>query len=372
MLSHGFCRGAENAAKPSIVTGLPDSDKPDSSNPVGTHRPGGRYHRAMFSYRHAFHAGNHADVLKHLTLIATLRHLMQKSGALTLIDTHAGAGIYRLDDAAAQTSGEALAGIARLQAAWAADSNKKQLPAPAQQAQAAIDMQAPVLLDYLRLIASFNRGVAPGAAWKVYPGSPFIMHALMTEPERAAVHDRLRLFELHPSDWLALQAHVAQLEAGRQVSMAREDGFAGLKALLPPPAGAGGSRRALVLIDPSYEIKSDYAKVAAAVQDGLKRFVTGAYLVLFPRTQVKVLFLLVVIGVYQIPAWWFIGGQVAWDFVAQGLGTGGNVARLAHLGGYAFGIGLSLALLATGLLKREVREALERRIADARRAHDDG
>ena len=282
MLSHGFCRGAENAAKPSIVTGLPDSDKPDSSNPVGTHRPGGRYHRAMFSYRHAFHAGNHADVLKHLTLIATLRHLMQKSGALTLIDTHAGAGIYRLDDAAAQTSGEALAGIARLQAAWAADSNKKQLPAPAQQAQAAIDMQAPVLLDYLRLIASFNRGVAPGAAWKVYPGSPFIMHALMTEPERAAVHDRLRLFELHPSDWLALQAHVAQLEAGRQVSMAREDGFAGLKALLPPPAGAGGSRRALVLIDPSYEIKSDYAKVAAAVQDGLKRFVTGAYLVWYP------------------------------------------------------------------------------------------
>ena len=82
--------------------------------------------------------------------------------------------------------------------------------------------------------------------------------------------------------------------------------------------------------------------------------VTGAYLVLFPRTQVKVLFLLVVIGIYQVPAWWFIGGQVAWDFIAQGMGRGGNVARLAHLGGYAFGIGVSLLLLATGLLKREM------------------
>ncbi|MEZ5607714.1 MAG: 23S rRNA (adenine(2030)-N(6))-methyltransferase RlmJ [Burkholderiaceae bacterium] len=236
----------------------------------------------MFSYRHAFHAGNHADVLKHLILVATLRHLMQKSAALTLIDTHAGAGIYRLDDAAAQTSGEAQAGIARLQAAWAADLKQKQPPAPDQQAQSAINPEVAMLPDYLQLIASFNRGAASGAAWKVYPGSPLIMHALMTEPGRAAVHDRLRLFELHPTDWQALQAHVAQLGAGRQVSMAREDGFAGLKALLPPPAAAGGSRRALVLIDPSYEIKSDYAKVAAAVQDGLKRFVTGVYLVWYP------------------------------------------------------------------------------------------
>ncbi len=243
--------------------------------------PGG-YHRAMFSYRHAFHAGNHADVLKHLTLIAVLRHLMQKSGALTLVDTHAGAGIYRLDDQAAQISGEALAGIARLQAAWAADSKPNQVPVPGHEAQTAINFDDPLLADYLNLVARFNRSAAPGAEWKIYPGSPFIMHALMTEPGRAAVRDRLRLFELHPSDWLALQAHVAQLEAGRQVSMAREDGFAGLKALLPPPAGAGGSRRALVLIDPSYEIKSDYAKVGAAVQDALKRFVTGVYVVWYP------------------------------------------------------------------------------------------
>ena len=217
----------------------------------------------MFSYRHAFHAGNHADVLKHITLVATLRHLMRKDAPLTLIDTHAGAGIYRLDGGAAQTSGEALAGIARLQAIDAAD------PAT-----------APALADYLRLIASFNAGGATAA--RIYPGSPLLMHALMSEPARAPVHDRLRLFELHPTDAQALEAHVAQLNAGRQVGVARQDGFEALKALLPPPASAGGSRRALVLIDPSYEIKSDYARVAAALQDSLKRFATGVYLIWYP------------------------------------------------------------------------------------------
>jgi len=218
----------------------------------------------MFSYRHAFHAGNHADVLKHLTLIAILRHLMRKDSPLTLIDTHAGAGIYRLDFDAAQISGEAQQGIARLQGL------------------AATETIAPALAGYLDVVASFNRSAAPGGAWRVYPGSPLIMHALMTEPARAAVHDRLKLFELHPSDIQALQAHVAQLGAGRQVSVARQDGFEALKALLPPPASAGGSRRALALIDPSYEIKSDYAKVGAAVQDALRRLATGVMFVWYP------------------------------------------------------------------------------------------
>lgn len=217
----------------------------------------------MFSYRHAFHAGNHADVLKHLTLIATLRHLMRKDGPLLLVDTHAGAGIYRLDSTAAQTSGEAQAGIARLQAAVGADGAAK----------------APALADYLDLIASFN---TERGGTRVYPGSPMLMHALMNEPARAPVHDRLKLFEMHPTDAQALQAHIEQLDAGRQVTMARQDGFESLKALLPPPPAAGGSRRALVLIDPSYEIKSDYAKVTAAVQDSVKRFATGVYLVWYP------------------------------------------------------------------------------------------
>jgi 23S rRNA (adenine2030-N6)-methyltransferase len=230
----------------------------------------------MFSYRHAFHAGNHADVLKHLTLVATVRHLMRKDSPLTLIDTHAGAGIYRLDADAAQTSGEALDGIGRLQGLAAVENSTSHRTTESGKAV------APALADYLGVVASFNRAPAPGAAWRVYPGSPLIMHALMTEPARAAVHDRLKLFELHPTDIQALEAHVAQLGAGRQVSVARQDGFEALKALLPPPAAAGGSRRALALIDPSYEIKSDYARVGAAVQDALRRFATGVLLLWYP------------------------------------------------------------------------------------------
>ncbi|MDO5625439.1 MAG: 23S rRNA (adenine(2030)-N(6))-methyltransferase RlmJ, partial [Pseudomonadota bacterium] len=218
----------------------------------------------MFSYRHAFHAGNHADVLKHITLLATLRHLMKKDTPLTLVDTHAGAGLYRLDAAAAHTSGEAEAGIARLRPLLGAEGTP------------------PALADYLAVLARFNPGAPEGGAWRVYPGSPLLMHALMNEPAREAVHDRLKLFELHPTDAQALHAHISQLDAGRRVSMSHEDGFTGLKALLPPPASGSGSRRALVLMDPSYEIKTDYAKVAASVQDGLKRFATGTYLVWYP------------------------------------------------------------------------------------------
>ncbi len=215
----------------------------------------------MFSYRHAFHAGNHADVLKHLTLIATLRHLMRKEAGLTLIDTHAGAGLYRLDGDYAETGGEARDGIVKLMAALR--------PAGQEPATA-----APAIDDYLDLIAGFN----PSGALRVYPGSPFVVHSLM----RAASRDRLKLFELHPTDSRTLSANVAQLEAGRQITVSREDGFECLKTLLPPPPSASGSKRALVLIDPSYEIKSDYSKVSACIQDGLKRFPTGCYLVWYP------------------------------------------------------------------------------------------
>jgi 23S rRNA (adenine2030-N6)-methyltransferase len=215
----------------------------------------------MFSYRHAFHAGNHADVLKHTILIATLRHLMRKEPAITLVDTHAGAGLYRLDGDYAEKGGEAADGIVKLMAALR----------PAGGAPAA---SSPALDDYLDLIASFN----PSGSLRVYPGSPFVMQALMRTESR----DRLKLFELHPTDSRTLNANIAQLDAGRQIAVAAQDGFEGLKPLLPPPASATGSRRALVLIDPSYEIKSDYAKVSACIQECLKRFPTGSYLVWYP------------------------------------------------------------------------------------------
>jgi 23S rRNA (adenine2030-N6)-methyltransferase len=214
----------------------------------------------MFSYRHAFHAGNHADVLKHTMVIAMLRHLTQKDAALVAVDTHAGAGLYRLDGDYAGTSGEAVDGVFKLFAALA----------PAKPAKAAVKDVAPAIQDYLDMVVGFN---ASGQQLKVYPGSPFIIQRLLREEAR----DKLKLFELHPTDIKALAGNIAQLKAGRQIAVARQDGFEGLKAFLPPP-----SRRAFVLIDPSYEIKSDYAKVSTCIQDSLVRFATGTYAVWYP------------------------------------------------------------------------------------------
>jgi 23S rRNA (adenine2030-N6)-methyltransferase len=205
----------------------------------------------MFSYRHAFHAGNHADVLKHTVLLAVLRHMVQKDTAVMVFDTHAGAGLYRLDGDYAETSGEAANGYLRL-----ISSSKTVL-----------EGLHPVLKDYLDLVAGFNQK----GSHKVYPGSPFILQRLLRE------RDKLKLFELHPTDSKTLNANIAQLEAGRMVTVLREDGFEALKKYLPPP-----SRRALVLCDPSYEIKSDYAKVATMLADALGRFPIGTYVVWYP------------------------------------------------------------------------------------------
>jgi 23S rRNA (adenine2030-N6)-methyltransferase len=205
----------------------------------------------MFSYRHGFHAGNHADVLKHMVLIAVLKHLTAKPAPISVVDTHAGAGLYRLDDEFAATSGEAADGFLKLVAS----------PLAAE--------PPPLLADYLALVASFN----PAGRRRVYPGSPFITQALL----RQEAKDKLWLFELHPTDSKALAKHVEQLRAGRQVGLKREDGFEGLRALIPPP-----SRRGLVLIDPSYEIKNDYGRVTACLQESLKKFATGTYMVWYP------------------------------------------------------------------------------------------
>jgi 23S rRNA (adenine2030-N6)-methyltransferase len=205
----------------------------------------------MFSYRHAFHAGNHADVLKHTVLLAILRHLVQKDAALTVFDTHAGAGLYRLDGDYATTSAEAAEGFLKLVASA--------LPHPV----------APALQDYVDLVAGFNTQ----GSHKIYPGSPFIIQRVLADRGR----DKLKLFELHPTDTKTLTANIAQLEAGRQIAILREDGFEGLKKFLPPP-----SRRALVLCDPSYELKTDYGRVAEMVADALQRFATGTYAVWYP------------------------------------------------------------------------------------------
>ncbi|MBA3595414.1 MAG: 23S rRNA (adenine(2030)-N(6))-methyltransferase RlmJ [Pseudomonadota bacterium] len=235
----------------------------------------------MFSYRHAFHAGNHADVLKHTTLIALMKYLTQKDTALTVFDTHAGAGLYRLDGDYTETSGEAKDGVFRLisvpnvpltpagtaQTAIKTIASRKAKP-PANEAL------APALQDYVDLLRSLNQAFAETgdpAQLKIYPGSPFIAQKFLSG------RDKLKLFELHPTDFKSLSGNIEQLGAGRQVSVTREDGFEVLKTFLPPPA-----RRAMVLCDPSYEIKTDYARVVACMADAVKRFATGTYVVWYP------------------------------------------------------------------------------------------
>ncbi|MDO9402428.1 MAG: 23S rRNA (adenine(2030)-N(6))-methyltransferase RlmJ [Polaromonas sp.] len=234
----------------------------------------------MFSYRHAFHAGNHADVLKHTTLIALMKYLTQKDTALTVIDTHAGAGLYRLDGDYTETSGEAANGVFRLFPATtdAAGASADAGAAPGKpvkpvKAAAAEPLVAP-LQDYVDLLRGLNPQFAASgdpAHLRIYPGSPFI------EQQFISGRDKLKLFELHPTDYKSLSGNIAQLEVGRQVAVSREDGFEALKTFLPPPA-----RRAFVLCDPSYEMKSDYARVSACMADSVKRFATGTYAVWYP------------------------------------------------------------------------------------------
>lgn len=218
----------------------------------------------MFSYRHAFHAGNHADVLKHTVLIAAIDHLLEKDAPLTVVDTHAGAGLYRLDVDYADTSGEAAQGILRLLA------ELKKPPVPATAKKTPAEEPAPLaeaLARYLEVIADFN----PKGGARIYPGSPFIVQHLLRD------QDKLKLFELHPTDSRTLSANIAQLEAGRKIAVLLEDGFGSATKFLPPP-----SRRALVLCDPSYEVKSDYARVLDFAAESLKRFATGTYAVWYP------------------------------------------------------------------------------------------
>lgn len=212
----------------------------------------------MLSYRHAFHAGNHADVLKHMVIIQLMRYLGQKDPAYMVIDTHAGAGVYALDGDYASKNAEYETGIAKL---W----DRKDLPA--------------VVKEYVDLVRSLN----PSGKMRYYPGSPYCAEKTMRE------QDRLRLFEMHPSEVKVLEDNFRKLEAhaaaqgqrpaarGKRVMVYRGDGFQGLKALLPPP-----SRRGLVLIDPPYEDKRDYTHVAQVLADALTRFPTGTYAVWYP------------------------------------------------------------------------------------------
>ena len=203
----------------------------------------------MLSYRHAFHAGNHADVLKHFLLVELIRYFSQKETPFWYVDTHAGAGVYALDIGYATKLSEHIDGIGRL---W----SRNDLPAP--------------LTEYVDLVRELN----PDGALRAYPGSPWIAQRLLRS------QDRLRLFELHSSDSELLQDNFRALgsSAQRRTIVAPTDGYAGLKAVLPPLP-----RRGLVLIDPSFEDKSDYNAVVLALKDALSRFATGTYRLWYPQ-----------------------------------------------------------------------------------------
>lgn len=205
----------------------------------------------MFSYRHAFHAGNHADVLKHAVLVHILDHFNHKDSPYWVIDTHAGAGIYDLADEWSTKKAEFADGVARL-----VESDKS----------------PDLVARYCEAIASFN----PQGGIRQYPGSPWLALEAMRD------NDRLRLFEMHPAEVDVLKRNLTRHPRGRsrQVAVMQADGFEGIKALLPPP-----TRRGLVLMDPSYEDKRDYKRTLVAVQEGVRRFATGTFAVWYPLVQ---------------------------------------------------------------------------------------
>jgi 23S rRNA (adenine2030-N6)-methyltransferase len=200
----------------------------------------------MLAYRHAFHAGNHADVLKHIVLMLVLRHMNAKPKPYRFVDTHGGAGGYSLEGRYAQKKGEYERGIGRL---W----TRTDLPE--------------VVADYVALVRRFN----PDGVLAQYPGSPALAQMLLRP------HDQLRAFELHPTEQKILHATLAATPSAIAYD---GDGFVGLKSQLPP-----SSRRAAVLIDPSYEGNGDYGRVVATLREALARFAPGVYMVWYPQVS---------------------------------------------------------------------------------------
>ena len=198
----------------------------------------------MLSYQHGFHAGNHADIIKHLALVNALRYLLKKSKPITYIDTHAGAGCYRTNSEKSLKTGEFQAGVGSL--------NWECLPSEC-------DNYRDVLSNYLPNLK--------------YPGSPLIAADLLRKS------DRLRVFDLHPKESASLTELFSR---DKRVKVEKSDGFGALKALLPVKDG-----RAVVLIDPSYEVKSDYQTVAKNLVEAHKRMPTALFMIWYPVVDAR-------------------------------------------------------------------------------------
>ncbi|MBF0391879.1 MAG: 23S rRNA (adenine(2030)-N(6))-methyltransferase RlmJ [Alphaproteobacteria bacterium] len=194
------------------------------------------------NYRHAYHAGNFADVFKHVALTLALAHLGRKDTPFAVFDLHAGIGRYDLAGVEAGKTGEWLTGIGQL------------LDGPS----------LPGTEPYLEVVRAMN----PGGALRFYPGSPRIARALLRPG------DRMVLNELHPDDLIALKA---EFRRDRQVTTHGMDAYAALKAMVPPP-----ERRGLVLIDPPFEEKDEFDRVLDGLAQGLRRWASGTYAIWYP------------------------------------------------------------------------------------------
>jgi len=198
------------------------------------------------NYRHIYHAGNFADIFKHLIQMLLIERLCEKEKPFTLIDTHAGIGLYELESEQAQKTGEYRGGVGQLLAAEA-------LPEPLQRFRQ-------LLLDF---------GVCNAAGEVVrYPGSPAIARSL------SRLQDHLHLVELHPEDAATLTANFG---FDRRITIHHMDGYLALKALLPPL-----HKRGLVLIDPPFEVVDEFDRIVAGMQEGYRRWATGQYAIWYP------------------------------------------------------------------------------------------
>jgi 23S rRNA (adenine2030-N6)-methyltransferase len=197
----------------------------------------------LLSYRHAFHAGNFADVLKHSTLTLVLEYFTEKQKGFSYIDSHSGAGMYQLSDKHAQKTGEYKDGIAKI-------IDRNNMP--------------PALLPYIELVKNINQQ----EALNLYPGSPGIAKDILRRQDAA------HLFELHPADTELLTDFC---QRWRKAQVNQSDGYKGVLGQLPPP-----TRRGVVLIDPPYELKEDYVKAVNTIISGYKKFSTGCYILWYP------------------------------------------------------------------------------------------
>jgi 23S rRNA (adenine2030-N6)-methyltransferase len=198
----------------------------------------------VLSYRHAFHAGNFADVLKHSVLTLVLDYMTRKDKGFYYIDSHSGAGIYQLSDEYAQKTGEYKNGIAKL-------IENDDLPE--------------ALQPYIDLVKNLNKETEE---LTLYPGSPGIARQFTRR------QDSVHLFELHPTDIEHLKAYSQRWNKSH---VKQSDGYQGVLGLVPPP-----NRRGVVLIDPPYELKEDYLKAVRTVVNAYKKFATGTYILWYP------------------------------------------------------------------------------------------